>query len=70
MQRSSRSAIISAIYHEEESRVDGDKNNPFKAYENLPPDPVPMSDEEHEQWEKRNEGEWTSLEELRNELGL
>jgi hypothetical protein len=47
-----------------------DKNNPFKQYENLPPDPVPMNDEEREQWEKRNEWERTSLEDLKKELGL
>jgi hypothetical protein len=29
-----------------------------------------MNDEERKQWEKRNEGERTSLEDLKKEIGL
>lgn len=47
-----------------------DKDNPFKKYEELPADPVPMNDEEREQWEKRNEGERITLEDLKKELGF
>ncbi|BCU80821.1 hypothetical protein JIR001_06040 [Polycladomyces abyssicola] len=46
------------------------QDNPFKVYENMPADPLPMNDEEREQWEKKNEGELTSLKRLKKELGL
>ncbi|SFJ87263.1 hypothetical protein [Thermoflavimicrobium dichotomicum] len=46
------------------------KENPFKHFDHLEPDSVPLSDEEREQWEKRHEGEYTSLEEVKKELVL